>query len=206
MGLRVAFLAAECEPWAKTGGLADVTDALARALGRLPQRPVDAVDVFLPRYRSVPEPEPAAVLGETVLAVPDPRARDGSSAVTVVDVAASGYRLRLVDHKPAFDREGLYGDAAGDYADNAWRFGLYCRTALEALRAEGRPVDVVHLHDWQAGPAAVFRALRYSDDPIIGRATIVTTLHNLAYHGWTPNPVLPQLGLRPGDDAPGQNP
>ena len=31
MGLRVAFLAAECEPWAKTGGLADVVDALARA-------------------------------------------------------------------------------------------------------------------------------------------------------------------------------
>ena len=34
MPLRVAFLAAECEPWAKTGGLADVVDALARALGR----------------------------------------------------------------------------------------------------------------------------------------------------------------------------
>ena len=34
MAMRVAFLAAECEPWAKTGGLADVVDALARALGR----------------------------------------------------------------------------------------------------------------------------------------------------------------------------
>jgi starch synthase len=206
VGLRVAFLAAECEPWAKTGGLADVTDALTRALGRLAERPVDPVDVFLPRYRSVPDPDPTAVLGETVLTVPDPRARDGSSAVTVIDVAANGYRLRLIDHPPAFDREGLYGDAGGDYADNAWRFGLYCRAALEALRADGRPLDVLHLHDWQAGPAAVFRALRYGDDPTIGPAAIVTTLHNLAYHGWTPNATLPQLGLRPGNDAPGQNP
>ena len=59
MGMRVAFLAAECEPWAKTGGLADVVDALARALGRLPADIDGPVDVFLPRYRGVPDPSPA---------------------------------------------------------------------------------------------------------------------------------------------------
>jgi starch synthase len=206
MGLRVAFLAAECEPWAKTGGLADVVDALARALGRIGGDAIDGpVDVFLPRYRTVPEPEESAVLASTSLAVPDPRATTGSSTVTIVDVAADGYRLRLVDHPPAFDRSALYGDTAGDYADNAWRFGLYARAALEALRADGRPIDVLHLHDWQAGPAAVFRDRRYADDPIVGWAAIVMTLHNLAYHGWTANRALAQLGLRPGDRAPGQN-
>lgn len=206
MGLRVALLSAECEPWAKTGGLADVVDALARALGRLPGDAIDGpMDVYLPRYRGVPDPTDEAILGETVLDVPDPRARTGSSTVTIVDVAANGYRLRLVDHPPAYDREGFYGDAAGDYADNAWRFGLYGRAALEAIRAEGRPVDVLHLHDWQAGPAAVFRSLRYGADEIVGGAAMVMTLHNLAYHGWTANAALPQLGLRPGDDVPGQN-
>ena len=206
MGLRVAFLAAECEPWAKTGGLADVVDALARALGGLPGGAIDGpVDVYLPRYRGVPEPPAGSVLGQTLLEVPDPRARTGSSAVTVVDVAANGYRLRLIDHAPAFDRVGFYGDADGDYADNAWRFGLYCRAALEAIRVDGRPVDVLHLHDWQAGPAAVFRSMRYADEPVIARAAMVTTLHNLAYHGWTGNAALTGLGLRPGDNAPGQN-
>ena len=51
MTIRVALLAAECEPWAKTGGLADVVDALARALGRLPEAGAGLqapVDVFLP--------------------------------------------------------------------------------------------------------------------------------------------------------------
>jgi starch synthase len=206
MGMRVAFLAAECEPWAKTGGLADVVDALARALGGLGDHEIDPpVDVYLPRYRSVPEPAPDAILGESSLAVPDPRAAAGSSTLSLIDVAADGYRLRLVDHPAAFDRTALYGDAAGDYADNAWRFGLYARAALEAIRSEGRPIDVLHLHDWQAGPAAIFRELRYADDPLVGRAAIVQTLHNLAYHGWTPNRALGQLGLRPGDGAPGQN-
>ena len=122
--------------------------------------------MFLPRYRGVPAPDRRGRRTTTVVRVPDPRARTGSSDVTIVDVAADGYRLRLVDHPPAFDRDGFYGDAAGDYADNAWRFGLFCRAALEALRADGRPVDVLHLHDWHAGPAAVFRdaALRRRPD------------------------------------------
>jgi len=202
MPLRVAFLAAECEPWAKTGGLADVVDALARALGRTGDAGtatgIDApVDVFLPRYRVVPD-LPAEARTTTVR-VPDPRAPAGHRDVSVIDVPADGYRLRLVDHPAAFDREGLYGDAAGDYADNAWRFGLFCRTALEALRADGRPVDVLHLHDWHTGPAALFRDERYADDPIIGKAAILLTIHNLAYHGWTPRTALGQLGLRPGD-------
>jgi len=206
VGLRVAFLSSECEPWAKTGGLADVVDALARAIGGLADETVvGPVDVFLPRYRDVPEPRPDAVLGEQTIAVPDPRARTGSSEVNVIDVAADGYRLRLIEHPPAFDRAGFYGDAAGDFKDNAWRFGLYVRAALETLRTEDAPVDVIHAHDWQAGPAGIFRRGTYADDPIIGHAAIVTTLHNLAYHGWTWNAELPQLGLRPGGDAPGQN-
>jgi starch synthase len=207
VGLRVAFLSAECEPWAKTGGLADVVDALARAIGRVSEDVIEApVDVYLPRYRGVPAPRPDAVIGETTLAVPDPRSRAGSTEVTIVDVVADGYRLRLVDHPAAFDRAEFYGDTAGDYADNPWRFGLYVRASLEAMRAEGRPVDVLHLHDWQAGPAGVVRERLYGDDPVVGRAGMVMTLHNLAYHGWTSNAALPQLGLRPGSGAPGQNP
>jgi starch synthase len=198
MPMRVAIIAAECEPWAKTGGLADVVDALARALGHLEtDAVVTPVDVFLPRYRGVPEP--ATVDRAAILEVPDPRSPTGHSPVSVLDVPAGGYRLRLVDYPAAFDREGFYGDAAGDYADNAWRFGLFCRAALETLRTDEQPLDVLHLHDWHTGPAAIYRDARYADDPNIGRAAILTTVHNLAYHGWTPRGALSQLGLAPGD-------
>ena len=197
MPIRVVMLASECEPWAKTGGLADVVDALARALGELGAEVAAPVDVFIPRYRGVPQP--ATVERTTSLRVPDPRAPSGNSTVTVIDVPADGYRLRLIDHPAAFDRDGFYGDATGDYPDNPWRFGLFCRSTLEALRADGRPVDVVHLHDWHTGPAAIFRDVRYAEDPIVAGTAILLTLHNLAYHGWTPRSQLAQLGLALGD-------
>ena len=197
--MRIVLIAAECEPWAKTGGLGDVVDALARALGSVPG--IDGpVEVFLPRYRSVPVPADARP-GHIGLRVPDPWAAggdgssDGATAVSIVEVAADGYRLRLVDHPAAFERATFYGGPDGDYPDNAWRFGLFCRAALETLRADGRPVDVISLHDWQAAPALVLRDLRYADDPILGPAAFTTTLHNLAYHGWTPAETVPQLGL-----------
>jgi starch synthase len=199
MPLRVASIAAECEPWAKTGGLGDVVDALGRALGRLPGATAGPVEVFLPRYRSVPVPA-GAVAGPKIR-VPDPSSPDGMSDVSIVDVAADGYRLRLVDHPPAFDRDGMYGPpGGGDFADNAWRYGLFCRAALETLRTEAdRPVDILHLHDWHAGPAAIQRDAWYPDDPVLDKVAIVITLHNLAYHGWTSLDHLGQLGLAPGD-------
>jgi starch synthase len=156
------------------------------------------VEVFLPRYRSVPVP--ATVAGSRVVRVPDPRAQEGVTELTILDVAANGYRLRLVDHPPAFDRDGMYGPATGgDFPDNVWRFGLFCRAALETLRTEpDRPIDILHLHDWHSVPAAIQRDAWAADDPILGRAAIVITLHNLAYHGWTGLGQLSQLGLVPG--------
>ncbi|HEX5591351.1 MAG TPA: glycogen/starch synthase, partial [Candidatus Limnocylindrales bacterium] len=191
MPMRVAFLAAECEPWAKTGGLADVVDALARSIGQLGGDEVELpVDVFLPRYRTVDVP-PDRVTGERQILVPDPAAgRAATADVRILDVAADGYRLRLVDHPESFDRPGgYYGDERGvDHPDNARRFGLFCRAALEALRSEGRPPDVLHLHDWHAAPA-----VRYGgdgpDDP-----AVLLTVHNLAYHGWTPRARVAELG------------
>src|SRR4051794_24068162 len=202
--MRVAFIAAECEPWAKTGGLADVVDALARALGRVTAAPVGSgvtsaahvdglVDVYLPLYRGLVVPE-SRVLARTRLTVPDPTLPEGVNDVALVDVAGDGYRLRLVDHPPAFDREGYYGDAAGDYPDNAWRFGLFCRTALEAIRAGGG-TDILHLHDWHAGPALLLRDGPYATDAALGPAATLLTIHNLAYHGWVPPDRLWLLGL-----------
>jgi len=192
--MQVLFVAAECEPWAKTGGLGDVVDALARALGRIPGAVDGPVEVFLPRYRSVPIP-PRAAVDVLEIRVPDPMAPGGVSSVTVRSFDADGYRLRLVDHPAAFDRAGFYGDSAGEYPDNARRFSLLGRAALETRRAERRPVDLVAIHDWHACPVALQRDLQYADDPVVGGAAISLTIHNLAYHGWTPGDQVGQLGL-----------
>jgi len=200
MTIRAALLAAECEPWAKTGGLADVVDALARALGRLPDAGLATpVDVFLPRYRGVPVPADAHT--EPPLLIEDPR---GGATIRagIVDVEADGYRLRLVDVPAAFDRDGFY-----DHPDDAWRFAVFCRAALAALRRDGTPLDVLHIHDWHTGPALLERARgEAATDPFFARMAVTVTLHNLAYHGWTPRDRLAQLGLAPGDPLAGPNP
>jgi starch synthase len=198
VGIRVAFIAAECEPWAKTGGLADVVDALARALGEVGTvdgTEVDGlVDVYLPLYRGVSVPEAAR---SVALSVPDPLAATGRAALHLRIAETHGYRLHLVDHPPAFDREGLYGTSEADHPDNAWRFGLLCRAALEHLRAADRPPDVIHIHDWHTVPALLLRDGLLAADPAIGRAAFVLTVHNLAYHGWTPAEHVRELGLGP---------
>jgi len=136
---------------------------------------------LLPRYRGVAVPDAAT---SRPLAVPDPAAADGTTEVTLVEFEDRGYRVRLIDHPPAFDREGYYGDSGGDYPDNGWRFGLLCRAAIEALLADERPVDVLHLHDWQAMPAVVLRDCAYQAYPLISRSAVMVTIHNLAYQGW----------------------
>jgi starch synthase len=202
MTIRVAHLAAECEPWAKVGGLADVVDALARALGRLPGAGAALelpVDVFLPRYRSVDVPGTA--VAEPPLEIVDPRT-GAPLAATVLDVPADGFRLRLIDVPAAFDRAGIYG-----YPDDAWRFAVLGRAALAALRRDPVPPDLLHCHDWHAVPALLERArFEPGTDPFLDRLAVVLTLHNLAYHGWTARDDLGQLGLAPGDPLAGDNP
>ena len=202
MSVRVALLAAECEPWAKVGGLGDVVDSLARALGRLPEAGGELeapIDVLIPRYRSVPLPSTARA--EPPLRVADP-AGGADLTAGIVDVAADGYRLRLVDIPAAFDRDGVY-----DHPDDPWRFAAFCRVALAALRRDGRPLDVLHVHDWHTAPALLERARgEAAGDPFFQRLAVLATLHNLAYHGWVPTAGLGQLGLAPGDPLAGGNP
>jgi len=198
--MRIVSVAAECEPWAKAGGLGDVVDALARSLGRTGAL-ATPVDVFLPAYRSVVLPPGAAVEALTVT-VPGPYGPatsahpNGSANVVIRSLLTHGYRLRLVDHPAAFDRDAIYG-----FDDDPWRFGLLGRAVLETLRAEGQPIDLLHVHDWHASTTIVLRDRFYATDRIVGRRSLATllTIHNLAYHGWVGLPGLATLGLAPGD-------
>ena len=166
------MVASECEPFAKTGGLADVVDALARALGRRGH----TVDVVLPFYRGLKPPE--GQLERQTVSVPvgerpgERRDVGDQATVDLVDGQADGYRLRLVDHPYSFDRADYYVDGGTDYPDNAARFTLLARAALAGIALDGQPVDVLHGHDWEAGPAllALQAAARIRPPAGAGRA------------------------------------
>lgn len=195
--MRIAMVASECEPYAKTGGLGDVVDALSRALTQLGHE----VDVYLPRYRGIAAPPDAETLA---LQVP---MGTGITPVTLLSGRGRGYRLRLVDHPPSFDRPDYYVIEPGvgpDYPDNGWRFTLLGRAALEAMRVENRVADVLHGHDWEAAPAILGLVHAYASLPEFSTVATVLTCHNLAYHGWVPrSEAALQLDL---PDVVGDNP
>ncbi len=178
--MRVAMIASECEPYAKTGGLADVIDALARALSQAGHE----VDVYLPRYQGLVPSEPVERLELSV-----PLGGGRATPVSLWTAPGRGYRLRLVDHPPSFDRPEYYVSGGVDFPDNGLRFTILARAALETMRIENRPVDIIHSHDWEGAPAILLRRFRYQNDPIVSRAATVMTCHNLAYHGWVPRAV-----------------
>ena len=195
--MRIAMVASECEPWAKTGGLADVVDALSRALGVPdPAGPGHEVDVYLPWYAGLTPPDGLVPL-ELRVPMGDPDGGTHYETVTLWSGGADGYRLRLVQHAASFDRDHYYLDADGDYPDNPARFTLLGRAALEAIRAEARPVDIIHGHDWQSAPVLLSLRHRYAADPLLSGTATMLTCHNLAYHGWTPREEAWQLDLPP---------
>ena len=116
----VLVIGSEAVPFAKTGGLGDVLGALPPALARLGWR----VTLALPRYRGV---------DEGTLARRFPVTLGGS----LFDIGfyeaplASGARALLISCPELYDRDGLYGVGNADYPDNARRFALLVRAALE---------------------------------------------------------------------------
>ncbi|HEY5164166.1 MAG TPA: glycogen/starch synthase, partial [Terriglobales bacterium] len=184
--MKIAVVASECVPYSKTGGLADVVGALPGALAALGHE----VSVFLPKYRQTKLTGSKAILRS--ITVPfDDRYRFCS----VLDGGtAHGVRFYFIDYPPYFDRDALYGTPLGDYRDNAERFGLFCRAAIEASKILGAP-DIFHCHDWQSALVPILLRSLYADDPALHDAGTVLTIHNIGYQGLFPPDTLPLLLL-----------
>ncbi|HEX7895328.1 MAG TPA: glycogen synthase, partial [Terriglobales bacterium] len=184
--MHIAFVASECVPFSKTGGLADVVGALPRALAAAGHQ----ISVFTPRYRQTRIREEHTVVQSITIPFDD-RYRFCS---VVEGPGYPGVRFFFVDYPPFFDRDGLYGTASGDFPDNAERFALFCRAALEASKILGVP-DIFHCHDWQSALVPVLLKTQYSEDPAFRNAGTVFTIHNMGYQGLFPPEILPLLTL-----------
>ncbi len=183
------MVASEAHPFAKTGGLAEVAASLTDALGQLGH----SVTLVLPRYRQVAIDGPAGkdVRLQTRLAL-----GDRLQPVTFYERRLSErVTLVLVDVPELFDRDGIYGTPAGDYPDNALRFAVFSRAALEYPRLRAMRPSVIHAHDWQAGLVSVYQKMHLSNDPFVGGVPAVFTIHNLAFQGVFPAATLPAIGL-----------
>ncbi len=173
-------------PFAKTGGLADVSAALPKALAARGHE----VTCFLPRYGSIAFP-PGRFIGSVHVPVDSVH----RSAGFYERELGPNLRVIFVEHPPFFDCQGIYGDFNGDFGDNEYRFAFFCRAVIEFCRSRGYRPDVFHAHDWQTGLLPVYLKAFYPDDPTLYRVPTVFTVHNLAYQGHFSATTLGPLGF-----------
>ena len=186
---RVMTVSSEVGPWARSGGLADVLAALPEALAALGYR----MAVVVPRYMHAAGAPAIRVwdhmavpLGEVVFDV----------AVWAMEkaVGAGSVTHYFVEHAGLYGRSALYGDANGDYPDNAVRFAVLARASLEISRHLFH-AQVFHAHDWQAALVpAYLREVLAGDSEFAGAKTLLT-IHNLGYQGLFEPPVMSEIGL-----------
>ena len=185
--LSILMVTSEAVPFAKTGGLADVSAALTAALGRLGHR----VTLVMPLYREV------GSVGTPV------ERTDVSIGGRWFDIGfveqplGDGARVVFIECDPLYDREGMYGTDGHDHPNNPVRFTMLARAALElGVRAE-TPPSIIHAHDWQAGLVPVYARSMYAEHPSLSGLRTVFTIHNIGYQGVFEQSMLRTLDLPP---------
>lgn len=172
--MKILFASSEAHPLVKTGGLADVSGALPRALRNLGHD----VRLVIPGYQSVLEDNSNL---KPVASLTLASAR-GSIRLLCGKLPESRVPLYVVDAPHYFNRPGnpYTGPDGNDWPDNAERFAAFARAvvaiALNRADLDWRP-DMVHCNDWQTGLVPAF----LSEFP--ARPATVFTIHNLAYQG-----------------------
>jgi len=163
--MKIAMIASEVVPFAKTGGLADVAGALPIALEDLGCEVV----IIMPGYKCVKDIS-YSVVGKKI-------------------------KVYFVENALYFNRDGLYMDKKGDYKDNLERFAFFCRKSLDLLKEINFSADILHLHDWQSSLVSVYLKNLYARQPFYSRMKSILTIHNIGYQGLFPGEDFPKLGL-----------
>ena len=185
----IVHLAAECWPYARTGGLGEAVASLAtyQAAAGLP------TTVVMPLYRAVrrvvkqldPVGEPFAVqLGPTTEAarLMRPRRR------------LRGANVLFIEHPAFFDRPELYGER-GDYPDNHRRFAFLSLAAIAALPQIAPGAAILHAHDWHTALGLVYLRTGFAEHPYYRHVPAVLSVHNAGYQGHFPAATVPDIGL-----------
>ncbi|KIE42903.1 MULTISPECIES: glycogen synthase [Geobacter] len=177
--LNILMAASECVPFAKEGGLADVVGVLPRYLARMGHD----VRVVMPRYYRIDPERYGLTRLPGVLVVPMGIMGNQYCGVWEGRLPGSDVPVYFLEHEGYYGREGLYEEDNIGYMDNDNRFIFLSRAAMELPRMIGFAPDVFHAHDWHTAAVPVFLNTLYRDDPLVGGAASVLTIHNMQHQG-----------------------
>ncbi len=175
--MKILFASPEVYPFAKSGELADVAGSLPFALHQLGHD----VRVITPRYKMT---DPKTFnLTEVVAQLDVPISNRVEPCAILQGLLHDVVPVYFIKNDTYFQRDYLYGDAEGDYPDNAERFIYFSRSILEACKALDFFPDVLHCNDWQTGLTLVYLRTIYAQEPRFAHTATVYTVHNIGYQG-----------------------
>ena len=198
--LRIAIASSECAPFAKTGGLADVAAALAKALWA---RGHD-VRLFVPYYQRVDEggwPTEDG-LEPFDLEFPERSYRAETRTSPLPNSPGGGtnegqLQVEFINIPDLFGRKELYTEDK----DEPVRWAAFSRGVLEACQMSSWAPDIIHINDWHTGLLPLFLRTRYAWDELFQGTRTLLSIHNLGYQGVFPAASIQAMGL---SDARGQ--
>lgn len=186
--MKIAFIASEITPFAKTGGLADVAGALPRSLHQLGHE----LRVFMPFYSLISAArfaiEPVPEIQRVPLMI-------GNVAYEFslysAPVAGSTLRIFLIDCSALYHRDSVYTN----HLDEQRRFLLLQRAALESLQRMQFAPDIVHCNDWHTGLLPLMLKTSYAWDRLFQNTRSVMSIHNIGYQGQFGLHTLAETGI-----------
>ena len=190
--MKVFFIASECAPIVKVGGLGDVAGALPKALKK---NKVD-VTVCLPFYKTI-DPEKYAL--ELVLKELKVFYEEDYNKVTVWRTMLPGSEVPvlLFENVKYLSGGGVYfaRSAFCESHREVERFSFFSKSILEYLKNQKIKADLFHCNDWHTASVPILLATLYKKERILRHAACVFTIHNLGNQGIADLVVLDELGI-----------
>ncbi|MCR5322833.1 MAG: glycogen synthase GlgA [Lachnospiraceae bacterium] len=181
----VLFIASECVPFIKTGGLADVIGSLPKYLNK---NEFD-VRVIIPKYACISEEYKSKMqyLNHFYMQL-----AWRNQYVGILEEEYEGVKFYFIDNEYYFQGWGPYGNIYEDIE----KFAFFCRAALSALPIIGFRPDIIHCHDWQTGLVPVYLHDTFQQNEFYRGIKSIMTIHNLKFQGiWDKKTIKDITGL-----------
>ncbi len=179
--MKILFAASEAVPFAASGGLADVTGSLPKAI----QAKGHQCAVVIPLYKSIDAELRAEMTFVTNITV-DVSWRKQYCGIFTVE--HGGIQYYFIDNEYYYYREGMYG-----FYDDCERFVFFDRAVLEMLKYVEFKPDIIHSNDWQTALIPVYFHVYYKYQEGYNGIRNVFTIHNIEYQGKYGREVLNEL-------------
>ncbi len=180
--MKIAFITTEVFPYAKVGGLGDVSSALPLALKSLKKE----IDIFMPMYKDI-DKKAHKIRKYNHWKPFDIKIGDKSYSVELFRVKLDKkVNVFFIYNEELYNRSGIYTNTEGKaFKDNHIRDIFFSKASLEVMKILNLNYDILHTNDSHTALIAPYIKLVYKDEEVFQNTKIVLTIHNIgaAYQG-----------------------